>query len=88
MSKLTPKQMFLAIISEKKVALKISELGLKLINQIITKLSSKVNKSKINNNNFHPIKEDSVSALIDLGYKKMKAYDIIKNTRQIAKPEY
>ncbi len=47
-----------------------------------------MNKSKINNNNFHPIKEDSVSALIDLGYKKMKAYDIIKNTRQIAKPEY
>ncbi|WP_265033460.1 Holliday junction branch migration protein RuvA [Wolbachia endosymbiont (group A) of Sicus ferrugineus] len=78
LSKLTPEQLFLAIMNEDKVALKMSGLGLKLINRIITELSGKVSKLEINNNNFHPINEDAFSALINLGYEKMKAYDTIK----------
>ncbi|BAP00410.1 Holliday junction branch migration protein RuvA [Wolbachia endosymbiont of Cimex lectularius] len=78
LSKLTPEQLFLAIMNEDKVTLKISGLGLKLINRIITELSGKVSKLEINNSNFHPIKEDAVSALINLGYEKMRAYDTIK----------
>ncbi|QKX01448.1 Holliday junction branch migration protein RuvA [Wolbachia endosymbiont of Cruorifilaria tuberocauda] len=78
LSKLTPDQLFLAVISEDKSALKMSGLGLKLINRIITELSDKVDKLRINNNNLHTIKEDAVSALINLGYKKIKAYDAIK----------
>ncbi|WP_250296118.1 Holliday junction branch migration protein RuvA [Wolbachia endosymbiont of Oedothorax gibbosus] len=78
LSKLTPEQLFLAIMNEDKVALKMSGLGLKLINRIITELSGKVSKLEINNNNFHPINEDALSALINLGYEKMKAYDTIK----------
>ncbi|GFR08374.1 holliday junction ATP-dependent DNA helicase RuvB [Trichonephila clavata] len=42
LSKLTPEQLFLAIMNEDKVALKMSGLGLKLINRIITELSGKV----------------------------------------------
>lgn len=64
--------------NEDKVALKMSGLVLKLINRIITELSGKVGKLEINNNNFHPINEDALSALINLGYEKMKAYDTIK----------
>lgn len=78
LSKLTPEQLFLAIMNEDKVALKMSGLGLKLINRIITELSGKVSKLEINNNNFNPINEDALSALINLGYEKMKAYDTIK----------
>ncbi|WP_341814868.1 Holliday junction branch migration protein RuvA [Wolbachia endosymbiont (group A) of Chalcis sispes] len=78
LGKLTPEQLFLAIMNEDKVALKMSGLGLKLINRIITELSGKVSKLEINNNNFHPINEDALSALINLGYEKMKAYDTIK----------
>ncbi|MGL5029008.1 MAG: Holliday junction branch migration protein RuvA [Wolbachia pipientis] len=78
LSKLTPEQLFLAIMNEDKVTLKMSGLGLKLINRIITELSGKVSKLEINNNNFNPINEDALSALINLGYEKMKAYDTIK----------
>ncbi|WP_264723850.1 Holliday junction branch migration protein RuvA [Wolbachia endosymbiont (group A) of Phalera bucephala] len=78
LSKLTPEQLFLAIMNEDKVALKMSGIGLKLINRIITELSGKVSKLEINNNNFNPINEDALSALINLGYEKMKAYDTIK----------
>ncbi|WP_265041045.1 Holliday junction branch migration protein RuvA [Wolbachia endosymbiont (group A) of Calamotropha paludella] len=78
LSKLTPEQLFLAIMNEDKVALKMSGLGLKLINRIITELSGKVSKLEINNNNFNPINEDALSALINLGYEKMKAYNTIK----------
>ncbi|WP_168464369.1 Holliday junction branch migration protein RuvA [Wolbachia endosymbiont of Ctenocephalides felis wCfeT] len=77
LSKLTPEQLFSAIINEDKVTLKMSGLGPKLINRIITELRGKVSKLELNNN-FHPIKEDAVSALINLGYEKMKAYDTIK----------
>ncbi len=75
---ITPEQLFLAIMNEDKVTLKMSGLGLKLINRIITELSGKVSKLEINNNNFNPINEDALSALINLGYEKMKAYDTIK----------
>lgn len=75
LSKLTPEQFFSAVASEDKVLLKISGLGPKLINRIITELHSKVSKLEVNN---HPIQEDAVSALINLGYEKMKAYDTIK----------
>ncbi|QIT36324.1 Holliday junction branch migration protein RuvA [Wolbachia endosymbiont of Brugia pahangi] len=78
LSKLTPEQLFLAIMNEDKIALKISGLGPKLINRIITELSGKVSKLEINNNNFYPINEDAVSALINLGYEKTKVYDTIK----------
>ncbi|MCA4774231.1 Holliday junction branch migration protein RuvA [Wolbachia endosymbiont of Mansonella perstans] len=78
LSKLTPEQLFLAIMNEDKVTLKISRLGLKLINRIITELSGKVSKLEINNGNFHTIREDAVSALINLGYEKMRVYDTIK----------
>ncbi len=78
LSKLTPEQLFLAIMNEDKVTLKMSGLGLKLINRIITELSGKVSKLEINNNNFNPVNEDALSALINLGYEKMKAYDTIK----------
>ncbi|MGL9717839.1 MAG: Holliday junction branch migration protein RuvA [Wolbachia sp.] len=81
LSKLTPEQLFLAIVNEDKVALKMSGLGLKLINRIITELSGKVSKLEVNNSNFNPINEDALSALINLGYDKMKAYDIIKKYR-------
>ncbi|MDM8335213.1 Holliday junction branch migration protein RuvA [Wolbachia pipientis] len=78
LSKLTPEQLFLAIANEDKVTLKMSGLGPKLINRIITELNSKVSKLGVNNNDFCPIKEDAISALINLGYEKMKAYDTIK----------
>ncbi|MDG7053365.1 MAG: Holliday junction branch migration protein RuvA [Wolbachia endosymbiont of Alcedoecus sp.] len=81
LSKLTPEQLFLAIMNEDKATLKISGLGLKLINRIITELSGKVSKLEINNSNFHPINEDALSALINLGYEKTKAYDTIKKYR-------
>ncbi|MDG7057263.1 MAG: Holliday junction branch migration protein RuvA [Wolbachia endosymbiont of Penenirmus auritus] len=81
LSKLTPEQLFLAIMNEDKSTLKISGLGLKLINRIITELSGKVSKLEINNSNFHPINEDALSALINLGYEKTKAYDTIKKYR-------
>ncbi len=78
LSKLTPEQLFLAIMNEDKIALKMSGLGQKLINRIITELSGKVSKLETNNSNFHPINEDALSALVNLGYEKMKAYDTIK----------
>ncbi|CCE77151.1 MULTISPECIES: Holliday junction branch migration protein RuvA [Wolbachia] len=78
LSKLTPEQLFLAIINEDKLALKVSGLGLKLINRIITELNGKVSKLEINNNHFHSISEDALSALINLGYERTKAYDTIK----------
>ncbi|WP_143689278.1 Holliday junction branch migration protein RuvA [Wolbachia endosymbiont of Nilaparvata lugens] len=78
LSKLTPEQLFLAIINEDKLALKVSGLGPKLINRIITELNGKVSKLEINNNHFHSISEDALSALINLGYERTKAYDTIK----------
>lgn len=76
LSKLTPEQFFSAVASEDKVLLKISGLGPKLINRIITELHGKVSKLEVSNN--QPIQEDAISALINLGYEKMKAYDTIK----------
>lgn len=83
LSKLTPDQLFLAIVNEDKMALKISGLGPKLITRIMTELQSKVIKMGINHNSTYPtpIKEDAVSALINLGYEKMKAYDTIKKVQ-------
>ncbi|WGJ62135.1 Holliday junction branch migration protein RuvA [Wolbachia endosymbiont of Frankliniella intonsa] len=78
LSKLTPEQLFLAVINENKLALKVSGLGLKLINRIITELNGKVSKLETNNNHFHSISEDALSALINLGYERTKAYDTIK----------
>lgn len=78
LSKLTPEQLFLAIMHEDKIALRMSGVGPKLINRIITELSGKVNKLEINNNNSHPISEDALSALVNLGYEKAKAYDTIR----------
>ena len=78
LGKLTPEQLFSAIINEDKMSLKMSGLGPKLINRIITELHGKVSKLEINNNNYYPIKEDAISALINLGYEKVKAYDTIK----------
>ncbi|WP_253299988.1 Holliday junction branch migration protein RuvA [Wolbachia endosymbiont of Chironomus riparius] len=75
LSKLTPEQFFLAVANEDKVLFKMSGLGPKLINRIITELHSKVSKSEINH---HPIQEEAVSALINLGYEKMKAYNTIR----------
>lgn len=76
LSKLTPEQFFSAVANEDKVLLKISGLGPKLINRIITELCGKVSKLKVNDNN--SVQEEAVSALINLGYEKMKAYDTIK----------
>ncbi|GFY65507.1 Holliday junction ATP-dependent DNA helicase RuvB [Trichonephila inaurata madagascariensis] len=85
LSKLTPEQLFLAIMNEDKVALKMSGLGLKLINRIITELSGKVSKLEINNNNFHPINEDALSALINLGPEQLDDFvgqkDLIQNLK-------
>lgn len=78
LSKLTPDQLFLAIVNEDKMALKISGLGPKLINRIISELHNKVGKLGVTSNDFYPIKEDAVSALINLGYEKIKAYYTIK----------
>ncbi|MDN5247733.1 MAG: Holliday junction branch migration protein RuvA [Wolbachia endosymbiont of Tyrophagus putrescentiae] len=75
LSKLTPEQFFLAVAHGDKILLKISGLGPKLINRIITELCGKVDKPEVN---ISPIQEDAVSALVNLGYEKMKAYDTIK----------
>lgn len=75
LSKLTPEQFFSAVANEDKVLLKISGLGAKLINRIITELHSKVSITDVNND---PIQEDAVSALINLGYEKIKAYESIR----------
>ncbi|WCR54529.1 MAG: Holliday junction ATP-dependent DNA helicase RuvA [Wolbachia endosymbiont of Ctenocephalides orientis wCori] len=82
LSKLTPDQLFLAIVNEDKMALKISGLGPKLITRIMNELQSKVMKMGANHNTYQiPIKEDAISALINLGYEKMKAYDTIKRVQ-------
>ncbi|APR98322.1 Holliday junction branch migration protein RuvA [Wolbachia endosymbiont of Folsomia candida] len=78
LSKLTPDQFFSAVANEDKMLLKISGLGPKLINRIITELQGKVSKLELNNNDSHKINEDAISALINLGYEKTKAYDTIK----------
>ncbi|MDD9331295.1 MAG: Holliday junction branch migration protein RuvA [Wolbachia sp.] len=78
LGKLTPEQFFLAVANENKNLLKMSGLGTKLVNRIITELHGKVSKLETNNSNHNPVKEDAISALINLGYEKIKAYHTIK----------
>ncbi|OEY86773.1 Holliday junction DNA helicase RuvA [Wolbachia pipientis] len=75
LSKLTPEQFYSAIANEDKILLKMSGLGTKLVNRLITELHGKISKVKTNHYLIH---EDAVSALINLGYEKMKAYDTVK----------
>ncbi|WP_333023280.1 Holliday junction branch migration protein RuvA [Wolbachia endosymbiont of Pentidionis agamae] len=77
LSKLTPEQLFSAIINEDKILLKMSGLGSRLITRIITELYDKVSKLNISKSNY-PIKEDAVLALVNLGYEKVRAYEVVR----------
>ncbi|QXK91729.1 Holliday junction branch migration protein RuvA [Neoehrlichia mikurensis] len=82
LDKLTPDQIFSAIINNDKVTLKMGGISEKLVERIITELSAKVSKIKLdsitnkeeNNNSLN----DMLAALLSLGYDKSKAFNVLQ----------
>ncbi|KJV69145.1 Holliday junction branch migration protein RuvA [Candidatus Neoehrlichia procyonis] len=81
LDKLTPEQIFSAIIDNDKATLKMGGISDKLIGRIIAELSAKVNKIKfdsiINKENNSSL-NDALAALLSLGYDKSKALSVLQ----------
>ena len=72
LSKLSPEQIFSAVVNNDKTAFKGNGIGEKLAGRIITELQYKINKMPIEKT-FPTENDDSLAALISLGYEKLKA---------------
>ncbi len=77
LSRMGPDQVLSAIAGGDKVAFKLSGLGPKLIVRVITELQNEVSKFNIS----PIIEEDAIPALINLGYDRLKVYNVVKNIK-------
>ncbi|KJV99477.1 Holliday junction ATP-dependent DNA helicase RuvA [Anaplasma phagocytophilum] len=81
LDRLTPDQLFSAIVNEDKAALKVGGVGAKLINRIFTELTPLVQKLEFNiMDKRGPSVEDSdaLSALLSLGYEKTRVLNALE----------
>ncbi|CEI85055.1 Holliday junction branch migration protein RuvA [Ehrlichia minasensis] len=80
LSKLSPEQIFSAVVSNNKNAFRGNGIGEKLAGRITTELQYKISKMPIEETMI--IKEDdSLAALISLGYDKLKAFNAIQEIK-------
>ncbi|KDB57550.1 Holliday junction branch migration protein RuvA [Anaplasma phagocytophilum] len=81
LDRLTPDQLFSAIVNEDKAALKVGGVGTKLINRIFTELTPLVQKLEFNiMDKRGPSVDDSdaLSALLSLGYEKTRVLNALE----------
>ncbi|CAI28153.1 Holliday junction DNA helicase RUVA [Ehrlichia ruminantium str. Gardel] len=81
LSKLSPEQIFSAVVNNDKIAFKGNGIGEKLAGRIITELQYKINKMPIEETFSIIENDDSLAALISLGYEKLKAFNVIQEIK-------
>ena len=81
LSKLSPEQIFSAVVSNNKAAFRGNGIGEKLAGRITTELQYKISKMPIEEANFTIKEDDSLAALISLGYEKLKAFNAIQDIK-------
>ncbi|QGR02732.1 Holliday junction branch migration protein RuvA [Ehrlichia ruminantium] len=80
LSKLSPEQIFYAVVNNDKAVFKGNGIGDKLAGRIVTELQYKINKIPIEET--FPIEnDDALAALISLGYEKLKAFNVIQGIK-------
>ncbi|MDB1135145.1 Holliday junction branch migration protein RuvA [Candidatus Anaplasma sp. TIGMIC] len=81
LDRLTPDQLFSAIVNEDKAALKVGGIGDKLTNRIFTELTPIIQKLEFNptlaKRSPHAEENDAISALLGLGYEKTRILDAL-----------
>ncbi|AHC39449.1 Holliday junction branch migration protein RuvA [Ehrlichia muris] len=80
LSKLSPEQIFSAVINNNKNAFRGNGIGEKLAGRIVTELQYKISKVQIEKT-FTIQEDDSLAALISLGYDKLKAFNVVQEIK-------
>ncbi|MGN7618633.1 MAG: Holliday junction branch migration protein RuvA [Ehrlichia sp.] len=80
LSKLSPEQIFSAVVSNNKSAFRGNGIGEKLAGRITSELQYKISKMSIGET-FSVEEDDSLAALISLGYEKLKAFNVIQDIK-------
>ncbi|AHX04350.1 Holliday junction branch migration protein RuvA [Ehrlichia japonica] len=80
LSKLSPEQIFSAVANNNKNAFRGNGIGEKLAGRIVTELQYQISKVQLEKP-FTIKEDDSLAALISLGYDKLKAFNVVQEIK-------
>ena len=81
LSKLSPEQIFSAVAHNNKNAFRGNGIGEKLAGRIVTELQYQISKVQQIEKTFTIKEDDSLAALISLGYDKLKAFNVVQEIK-------